>query len=69
MQGKLEARTDYQSKIYNNPIELLKAIKEHALNYQGSRYEMAIINNAVQAFLIANKKKKRICKIVPGDSG
>ena len=33
MQRKIEARTDYQANIYNDPIELLKAIKEYALNY------------------------------------
>ena len=43
MQAKVSARTDYQTGIYNNPIRLLQVIKEHALNYQQSRYEMAII--------------------------
>jgi hypothetical protein len=33
MQNKIENRDDYKS-IYLNPILLLKAIKEHALNYQ-----------------------------------
>jgi hypothetical protein len=27
MKGKIEGRTDYESKIYNDPIELIKAIK------------------------------------------
>ena len=31
MQDKILGRTDYQSKIYNNPIALLRAIKEHSL--------------------------------------
>jgi hypothetical protein len=30
MQNEIEARTDYESSIKNNPIELLKAIKQHA---------------------------------------
>ena len=34
MKNKIKARSDFKSKIYNNPIELLIAIKEHALNYQ-----------------------------------
>jgi hypothetical protein len=38
MQNRLEQRTDYETTIYNDPIELLKAIKEHALNYQETRY-------------------------------
>ena len=29
----IEARTDYKSNICNNPMELLRAIKKHALNY------------------------------------
>ena len=29
----IEVRIDYESNICNNPVELLKAIKEHALNY------------------------------------
>jgi hypothetical protein len=43
MQGRLEQRTDYESTIYNNQIKLLKAIKEHALNYQETQYKMSII--------------------------
>jgi hypothetical protein len=31
---RTKSRTDYESSIKNNPIELLKAIKQHALNYQ-----------------------------------
>ena len=34
MRNKIEARTDFQSKIKNNPILLVKVIKEHSLNYQ-----------------------------------
>jgi hypothetical protein len=33
MRNKIEARTDYGTKIKNNPIELVKAIKEHSLSY------------------------------------
>jgi hypothetical protein len=42
MQNKIVARSDFKNKIYNDPIELLNAMKEHALNYQESRYEMSI---------------------------
>jgi len=37
MQNKLLAFSDYEDEIYNNLIKLLKAIKEHALNYQETR--------------------------------
>jgi hypothetical protein len=46
MRAKIEGRTDYESTVKNNPIELLKAIKEHALNCQEHCYEMTIINEA-----------------------
>ena len=34
MQNKISDRSDFKTRIYNNPIEVMKAIKEHALNYQ-----------------------------------
>eukprot|EP00957_Ditylum_brightwellii_P025700 1944164-Ditylum_brightwellii.AAC.2 len=34
MQNKITARTDYNTTIYNDPIKLLQAIKEHSSNYQ-----------------------------------
>ena len=51
MQGKIESRKDYDSEIYNKPIKLIEAIKEHALNYEESRYEMSIILDAFKAFI------------------
>jgi hypothetical protein len=46
MQSRLEQRIDYKTTIYNDPIKLLKAIKEHALNYQETRYKMSIISDS-----------------------
>ena len=46
LQNKLLGRTDYEAQIYNEPIQLLQAIKEHSLNYQDTRYEMSIITDA-----------------------
>ena len=43
MQNRLVARADFESDIYNDPIKLLIAIKEHSLNYQETCYEMSII--------------------------
>jgi hypothetical protein len=57
MQNRLEQRTDYKTTIYNDPIELLKAIKEHALNYQETRYEMSIISDAFRA-LFSTKQRE-----------
>ena len=50
MQSKIEASKDFD-KIKNNPIELLKSIKQHALNYQEHRYEMSIITDALKTFI------------------
>jgi hypothetical protein len=57
MQSRLEQRTDYESTIYNDPIELLQAIKEHALNYQKTRCEMSIISDAFRA-LFGTKQRE-----------
>ena len=58
MQGKIEAHTDFQSRVYNIYIELLKAIKEHKRNFEESRYEMGIITGALQSFLSCRQKDK-----------
>jgi hypothetical protein len=56
MQQKIEVRSDFQAKVKSDPIELLKAIKQHALNYQEHRYEMSIILDALRTLL--NLKQK-----------
>ena len=48
MKNKIEGRSNYRTSIYDDPIELLKAIREFALNYQESKYEMSIIANAIR---------------------
>jgi hypothetical protein len=55
MQNKIEARSDYTT-VKGNPIELLKAIKQHALNYQEHRYEMSIISDAIKT--VVNLKQR-----------
>jgi Reverse transcriptase (RNA-dependent DNA polymerase) len=57
MQNKIEARYDYQQTIKGNPIELLKAVKQHALNYQEHRYEMSIILEAIRALITCKQKE------------
>ena len=42
---------DCKTNIHNNPVELLKAIKEYILNYQESHYGMVIILDTFRAFL------------------
>jgi hypothetical protein len=47
MKQKIEARTDFHSKIEDDPIELLKAIKEHTQNFQEHHYFMSIVLNSL----------------------
>ena len=48
MQNKIQSRTDFESNIKNDPIELLKAINEHAMSYQENKYEMSAIADAMR---------------------
>jgi hypothetical protein len=56
MQNKIASRSDYESSVFNDPIVLLQAIKEHSLNYQDTRYEMSIIADAFRS--VFNSKQK-----------
>ena len=56
MQNKIESRSDY-TEIVNNPVKLLKAIKEHALNYQEHRYDMSIIADAIMCFMMTKQRE------------
>jgi stress-induced morphogen len=57
MQNKIMAQSDFESTIYNSPIELLNTVKKHALNYQETRYEMSIISDAFRAVLNVQQKE------------
>ena len=57
MQAKINARSEFDSKIYNNPLELLSAIREHAMSYQESRCEMSIISDSFRALFNAKQAK------------
>jgi hypothetical protein len=45
MQDKIASRSYYNNIVYNDPIALLCAIKEHSLDYRDTRYEMSIISD------------------------
>jgi hypothetical protein len=57
MQQKIESRQDYEKYIVNNPIKLLCAIKEHALNFQDKKYPMVIIMDAFRVFSSTQQKE------------
>ena len=58
VQSKIEQRTDFKSEVYNNPVKLLAAIKEHTLDYQESKYSMETINKAIVHFLLLKQKEE-----------
>ena len=51
MKNKIEARSDFKSKIENNPFELLKIIKEHSMSYQENCYNMSVILDSIMTLL------------------
>ena len=65
MQNKIASRKDFETRIYNHPINLLKSIKEHSLNYQETRYEMSIITDSIRSIMNAKQKKMNPCMIIP----
>jgi hypothetical protein len=56
MKNKIKVRSDY-NRIKNNPITLLMAIKEHALNFQENRYSMSIILGAMRTLSFTKQKE------------
>ena len=56
MQEALESRDDYDSVIYGDPFELLKAIREEALSFNKSKYEMAAVHATMKAFMTMRQK-------------
>jgi hypothetical protein len=58
MQNKIVSQKSFENTIYNDPIELLIAVKEHALKYQESRYEMSIISDAFCAVFHVQQKEQ-----------
>ena len=59
MKSKIEARVDYETNIYDNPINLLQAIKEHSLQYEETRYEMKIIVDAFENYFNCKQKESK----------
>jgi hypothetical protein len=56
MQNKIQARSDFTSKIENDPIKLLNAIEEHALSYEETKYDMSSISDAMRQLLTIRQK-------------
>jgi hypothetical protein len=58
MQVKIESRNDFEDNIKNNPIELLKALRQHSLNYQEHRHEMSIILDALRTLINLRQREQ-----------
>ena len=67
MKSKIEAMADFESTIRNNPISLLIAIQQHALDFQENRYDMEIISAAFANSSLSSRRKRRVWSI--GTSG
>ena len=48
MQLKLMARKDFKRKIKRDPIELPKAIKEHSVSYQETKYPLSSVYDVMR---------------------
>jgi hypothetical protein len=58
LQNKLMSRPDCENKLYNNPFELVKALKLHAMHLQETRYEMSILANIMRAMMNTQQKDR-----------
>ena len=56
MKSKLEARSDHESNVRNDPIKLLQATKERSLNYEEFRHGARIVVNALDSCLNCNHR-------------
>ena len=56
MRNKISNGKDFRSRVYDNPIELLREIKKHALNYQEYKYEMTIVADSLRTLLHMRQK-------------
>ena len=50
LRDEIETQTGFEASIRKNPIELLLAIKRHALDYEESRAWMPVVPDAFRDF-------------------
>jgi hypothetical protein len=51
MQQKIQALSNFDTEIEDNPIKLLQAIKQQALDYQDNKYKWIIIIDTLMTFM------------------
>lgn len=57
LRQKIEGSSNFKTEVKKNPIKLLQAIKQQALNYQEDKYTEFIWNDAVMAFLNCKQRE------------
>jgi Reverse transcriptase (RNA-dependent DNA polymerase) len=57
MQNKIESSPRFLTEIKGDPIELLKIIKQHAMNYHEQRYEVAILFESFRSLINLRQKE------------
>lgn len=57
MQTRIKAMASFDARIKKNPIELLKAIRQHALDFQEDRYALRIIADAIVNFVLTKQRE------------
>jgi hypothetical protein len=69
MKKKIEARKDFHSKFEDNPIELLKTIKEHIQKFQEHHYFCLLFWIHFKVYLIPSRRKENFCRTGPSIFG
>ena len=55
---------DFHKRIYNDPINLLKGVKELALDYQDTKYSMEVIDDALVHFLLLKQRQEPLYEYI-----
>ena len=58
MKQNIEAKANFVATIKDNPFELLKAIESLSYNYQESKYEVAIVYDAIKTFINLKQREE-----------
>ena len=56
MKSQIQQRKDFNITVFDDPVELLKVIKQHVLNNQESLYVMEIIDDTLVDCLLLKQK-------------
>ena len=57
LKAKVNARPNYSSEIEGNPIKLMQAIEQHAMNFESTQCQPKTILDALRGFLYAKQKE------------